>query len=154
MIIHGYDFPDPPKAARIALQLGSIDPDGDAQSAYVRILERGYDQRLSAPMTWLWRMISQIVIDSRKAHYVARSVVLNSKHDQLHDHERDVSYVIETHETAALAMALCNGTGYIMTMLADGKSYKDIARLTRLPIGTVKSKVSRARQRCYDGGLL
>lgn len=150
MILHGHDFPDLPHAAAMAYNLGSRDPEDDAQDAYVRILESGYDRGRIEPFPFFRTILAHVVWDRLYSCANRRRAPIEGAANRT-DGSRDTLSDLVTAETAARVRVSLNGTGRIIELLANGHKYREVARLTGLPLGTVKSRINRARERCCRG---
>jgi len=108
--------------------------------------------------TWLFRIVTNLYLDERKRSKAHMNIPLDEYIDleessvtrQIEDPSPGLQEVIEAGERAdVLARAICDLPDYqrIMVLLfhTQGKSYEEIAEIIGLPIGTVKSRLNRAR---------
>ncbi len=108
--------------------------------------------------TWLFRIVTNLYLDERKRSKAHLNVPLDEYIDleessvtrQIEDPSPGPQELLEAGERAeVLARAICDLPDYqrVMVLLfhTQGKSYEEIAEITELPIGTVKSRLNRAR---------
>ncbi len=108
--------------------------------------------------TWLFRIVTNVYLDRRKRTRNKQHVSLeeyveleeNSVARQIEDPGPTPDIVAESHERAAiLQSAIASLPDYQRTMVVlyhtEGLSYDEIAEVLSLPIGTVKSRLNRAR---------
>lgn len=108
--------------------------------------------------TWLFRIVTNLYLDERKRSKAHMNIPLDEYIDleessvtrQIEDPSPGLQDLIEAGERAdVLARAICDLPDYqrIMVLLfhTQGKSYEEIAEIIGLPIGTVKSRLNRAR---------
>ncbi len=109
--------------------------------------------------TWLFRVVTNIYLDSRKRQRVRQTQSLDEMIEleestvqrQIEDTGPTPHEVAEDHErTAALQAAITSLPEFQRTMVVmyhvNGMAYEEIAEALDLPIGTVKSRLNRARQ--------
>ncbi len=108
--------------------------------------------------TWLFRIVTNLYLDERKRSKAHLNVPLDEYIDleessvtrQIEDPSPGPQELLEAGERAeVLARAIYDLPDYqrVMVLLfhTQGKSYEEIAEITELPIGTVKSRLNRAR---------
>ncbi len=99
--------------------------------------------------SWMFRIARNIQIDAVRARQVrGTSVELTDGADDLSE---DGVHLVETRsELAAVRMAMATlpleQQELIAVVILDGQSYKDAAEILNIPIGTVMSRLSRARR--------
>lgn len=104
--------------------------------------------------TWLCTIARRICIDKWRRTRICKMVSLETEHDNLAS-----LLVDETHDPAQLALrasysdeiifALMHLTDEQVTsllLLSNGATYEQIAEVTHVPIGTVRSRLGRARR--------
>lgn len=141
-----------PRVQRFAYALtGSQDQGNDvAQEACARALAR-IDQwqpgtRLDS---WMFRITHNIWLDKMRAKKVRGEVIdITAMHDLSGVDGRDV---VETRQTLSVVMEgidklPANQKVLIALVCIDGLSYKDTAKIVDVPIGTVMSRLARARK--------
>lgn len=109
--------------------------------------------------TWLFRVVTNIYLDARKRQRVRQTQSLDEMIEleestvqrQIEDTNPTPHEVAEDHErTAALQAAITSLPEFQRTMVVmyhvNGMAYEEIAEALDLPIGTVKSRLNRARQ--------
>lgn len=112
----------------------------------------------SSFVTWLYRVVTNIFLDSRKRKRIRQTQSLDdvveleesSVQRQYDDDSPTPHEVVEGRErTAALQKAVASLPEYQRIMIVmfhvDGLAYEEIAESLQLPIGTVKSRLNRAR---------
>jgi RNA polymerase sigma-70 factor (ECF subfamily) len=129
--------------------------------ALIRVFKSLMDFRGdSAFTTWLYRIVTNCFLDMRKKRRNHREVSLEDLNYPGSDDMRPMIFnekfnphdQVEVRERISLIDAglkqLPQGARKILMMYhADSMSYDDIAESLRLPIGTVKSRINRARLR-------
>lgn len=108
--------------------------------------------------TWLFRIITNLYLDSRKRSKAHMNIPLDEYIDleessvarQIEDPSPSPIQQIEANERAdVIGQAINELPEYqrVMVLLyhTHGKSYEEIAEIVGLPIGTVKSRLNRAR---------
>lgn len=112
----------------------------------------------SSFVTWLYRVVTNIYLDSRKRKRVRQTQSLDEVIDleestvqrQYDDDSPTPHEIAEQRErTAALQQAISSLPEFQRVMIVmyhvDGMAYEEIAEALQLPIGTVKSRLNRAR---------
>lgn len=112
----------------------------------------------SSFVTWLYRVVTNLYLDSRKKKRVRQTQSLDemveleesSVQRQYDDERPSPQEIAEGNErTAALQQAIASLPEYQRVMVVmyhvDGMAYEEIAEALQLPIGTVKSRLNRAR---------
>lgn len=138
--------------------LSDHDAAADAtQTAFVRAFRslRTF-RRSSSFTTWLYRIVSNVCLDTvRRQKRHAQSLTLESEDDQFVEREipddraQPERTALETELQQAVHRALGrlrmeHRTVLVLYDLA-GFSYEEIAEMLKLPLGTVKSRLNRAR---------
>lgn len=108
--------------------------------------------------TWLYRVVTNIYLDSRKRKRVRQTQSLDemvaleesSVQRQIEDESETPQEIAEGRErTAALQTAIASLPDHQKLMVVmyhvDGLAYEEIAEALQLPVGTVKSRLNRAR---------
>lgn len=115
----------------------------------------------SAFGTWLYRIITNCYLDARKKMRNKAAVSLDATgpdgegERQIEDESADTAGEVERHERERLVqVALRKIPDYQRSMLimyhVENMSYEEIAEALDLPIGTVKSRMNRARLSLRD----
>ena len=141
-----------PRLRRFCLALtGSADAGDDlVQSTIERALIRiGQYQQGSRLDSWMYRIAQNINIDAARARKV-RGVQVNVDVLDVVTGD-DGRQIVETRSALARAQAamaaLPDDQRALMALVViDGQSYKDAAETLDIPIGTVMSRIARARQ--------
>jgi len=139
---------------------GNYDDANDvAQEAFIRVFNAINSFRGDANFTtWLYRIVTNVYLDERKRQ---RAHLHTSLEDYIELEENTVTRQVEdghpapdtmveqAERDALLHQAIQDLPEYqrIMVILyhTQGKSYEEISKITKLPIGTVKSRLNRAR---------
>jgi RNA polymerase sigma-70 factor (ECF subfamily) len=112
----------------------------------------------SSFVTWLYRVVTNIYLDSRKRKRIRQTQSLDDVIEleestvqrQYDDDSPTPQEIAEGRErTAALQKAIASLPEYQRVMIVmyhvDGMAYEEIAEALEMPIGTVKSRLNRAR---------
>ncbi len=114
----------------------------------------------SQPRTWICAVAFNVMKKYNKRKYIDRNIVsMESSPNVLKNHESDMSHNYNTNHTERayeLDSALKTTENYInefsdnikdvfVAVVVEGKSYQETARDFDIPIGTVRSKIARAR---------
>lgn len=135
------------------------DADDIAQEAFIRAFNSIQTFRGDAVFTtWIYRIVTNVYLDERKKSKAHRTTSLdeyieldeNAVTRQIEDDSPSPEEVVESKERArALQAAINTLPDYqrlIVTLYSfQHKSYEEISEILRLPIGTVKSRLNRAR---------
>lgn len=139
---------------------GSYDEANDvSMDAFIRVFQAIKHFRGDANFsTWLFRIVTNVYLDRRKRTKNRQHLSLeeyieleeNSVSRQIEDPAPHPGQVAETNErNAALQKAVNSLPDYQRAMVVlyhtEGLSYEEIADSLDLPIGTVKSRLNRAR---------
>ncbi len=113
--------------------------------------------------TWLFRIVTNLYLDERKRSKAHMNIPLDEYIDldestvtrQIEDSSPSPQEILESKERAeVLNSAIQQLPDYqrVMVLLfhTQGKSYEEIAEIIGLPIGTVKSRLNRARLALRD----
>ena len=139
---------------------GNTDDAADiAADTFVRIYSSiGSFRGDSSFVTWLFRVVTNIYLDSRKRRKTRQTVSLDevvaleesTVQRQVEDEGPTPQELVEASErSAALQAAVASLPEYQRLMIvmyhSEGMAYEEIAETLHLPIGTVKSRLNRAR---------
>lgn len=139
---------------------GNADDAADiAADTFVRVYTAiGSFRGDSSFVTWLFRVVTNIYLDHRKRRRNRQTQSLDdvvaleesSVHRQVEDEGPTPHEVAEANErTAALQAAISALPEFQRMMIVmyhvDGMAYEEIAETLQLPLGTVKSRLNRAR---------
>lgn len=122
------------------------------QDAILRALEAGAGFRGTDPKPWLLRIV-------RNAAYDSLSATKRRGEDSLEEHIPDPTPNAETiathrealhHASDMLENLPIEWRETLVLRELEGLSYREIAAITAAPIGTVMSRLSRARQALLD----
>ncbi len=143
--------------------LGDPDTAADAtQEAFIAAYRKLHQFRGDQFKPWLMRIVTNACYDELRRQRRRPAVSLEDFHETqsveepvLHSHaEHPEQYVQRSELNAAIQDCLNSlpDDQRVVTVLSDieGYSYHDIASMTGWPVGTVKSRLSRARGRLRD----
>ncbi len=139
-----------PRLRRFALSLTGDATDADdlvqdTVERALRNLQRWEDgTRLDS---WMFRIAQNLWIDNVRARRVRASVPLEDRHGSPVDGVRDTEARLTFADTCrALANLPEDQRVVVSLVLVDGMAYRDAAEVLGVPIGTVTSRLSRARE--------
>ena len=130
-----------------------------AQEAFIRAFHSIKTFRGDAKFaTWIFRIVTNVYLDERKKSKSHRQTSLddyieleeNSVTRQLQDNGPGPEEIMETKERAQLLQGAINSLPDYQRIIVtlyhiQHRSYEEIAEILKLPIGTVKSRLNRAR---------
>jgi len=140
-----------PRLRRFAYGLTGNMADGDdlLQSACLRALDRAEQWRPGTRLdSWLYRILQNLWIDQIRAGR-RREIAIGEDAmatipggDQAHEMEAKLGLAAARREIAKLP---AEQRAVLLLVSVEGASYKDAAEILEIPIGTVMSRLSRAR---------
>jgi RNA polymerase sigma-70 factor, ECF subfamily len=136
-----------------ALTRSFVDADDLVQTACERALSRGAQLRSETKLgAWMYTMMRNLWIDEVRARRTRRHDSLEDAHEVVGE---DGAAVAERNSTLAAVRralaALPEQQRVAVTLVCvDGMSYKQTAEILDIPIGTVTSRVARARQALHE----
>lgn len=145
-----------PRLRRFALGLTGSRDDADdlVQAACERALSRLHqwqpDTRLDS---WMFRIVKTIWIDQWRTNRArGEHVDLDSIEPPAGSNGRHVTEARNTLEVVCRAMErLPDEQRLVLTLVSvDGLSYEEAAAVLEVPVGTVMSRLARARRRLYE----
>lgn len=130
-----------------------------AQEAFLRAFNSINTFRGDAKFaTWIYRIVTNVYLDERKKSKAHRQTSLddyieleeNSVTRQIQDDSPSPEEMVETEERARVLQQAINSLPDYQRIIVtlyhmQHRSYEEIAEILRLPIGTVKSRLNRAR---------
>ena len=130
-----------------------------AQEAFIRAFNSIQTFRGDAKFaTWIYRIVTNVYLDERKKSKAHRTTSLddcieldeNSVTRQIVDDKPTPDEVMENKECARVLQCAINSLPDYQRVIVtlyhmQHRSYEEIAEALRLPIGTVKSRLNRAR---------
>ena len=142
-----------PRLRRFALSLTNNQADADdlVQSACERALRNKTSFRPGTRMdSWLYRIIQNLWLDNRR-RLKTRKDEVDPMDANLSDSGKGASKPTDRLMLDKVREAmdgLPNDQRIVLSMIAiEGHSYKDVAEALDIPVGTVMSRLSRARQK-------
>jgi RNA polymerase sigma-70 factor (ECF subfamily) len=124
-----------------------------AQETFFKIFKHRAAYRTSARFaTWLFHIARNVARDELRARRRRISVAAGSAESSDWEESSDeggVSHEVEMREVVVRALEQLSARDRALILLrdVDGLSYEEVARKVRLPVGTVKSGLNRARRR-------
>ena len=125
------------------------------QDAFLRLCRRADDPRdFDNPRAWMFRVLESVCLDRRRASHRRDRMIA----EQAVDPSQKVDpWLASTERKTAVSQELTGALRGLQQMpeidavalilvAVEGMSYADVADIMRVPIGTVRSRVSRARQ--------
>jgi RNA polymerase sigma-70 factor, ECF subfamily len=141
-----------PRLRRYAIALTGSTADGDdlVQDTVERALKNLHAWEPGTRLdSWMFRIAKNRFIDQRRAakrQPVSGSDVLESC-DVAHDGERMIEARSSLRTVSEALQNLPDEQRHAVALvLVDGRSYKDAADILEIPIGTLTSRISRARE--------
>jgi RNA polymerase sigma factor (sigma-70 family) len=139
------------QAVRVFLRrvVGRNDADDVAQETFLAVWTQARAFRGgSAVRTWLFGIAWRKAKDSQRAWFRRRRRD-QSWHEELDDHEEFTIDMQRAMEQALVALTL-EQRAAVTVCLAYGLSHAEAAETLQMPLGTVKSHVSRGRERLRE----
>jgi RNA polymerase sigma-70 factor (ECF subfamily) len=139
-----------PRLRRFALVLTHSPDLADelVQAGVVRALGRLDQRSRDTPLDrWLFCILKTVWLNTRRSTTIRRADPLEEHHDVLaSDGVRDMEARIALSEVrAAFARLTCDQQQALLLVCVEGYSYADAAEFLDIPIGTLMSRLSRAR---------
>jgi RNA polymerase sigma-70 factor, ECF subfamily len=131
-----------------------------AQETFFKIFRHRDAYRTSARFaTWLYHIARNVARDELRARRRRISLAAGTGDSAEWDEpsgDEEVSHQVEMREVVVRALEQLSARDRALIILrdVDGLSYEEVARKVRLPVGTVKSGLNRARRRFrehYEG---
>ena len=142
-----------PRLRRFALVLTGNQADADdlTQAGIERALERTHQYRPAYKLeTWIYKIMQNMWIDQmRKAGRRGPHVDIEHAVQTVGEDGRKTLEVSDmlSHVRAAIETLPEDQRAVVGLVLVDGQSYKDAADILGTPVGTIMSRLSRARQK-------
>jgi RNA polymerase sigma-70 factor (ECF subfamily) len=144
-----------PKLRRFALALtGSIaDADDLVQSACERAMRRSDQLREATRLDgWMYGIMRHLWLDEARARRVRRHDDLDQASTTIGTDGEAVAFgrISLAEVRRALSLMSADYRCVLMLVCVDGLSYRDAAVVLDIPIGTVMSRLSRARRELHE----
>jgi len=139
-----------PHVRRFAISLAGSRADGDdlLQTTVERVLTKGVPEDVDM-RKWMFRICKNIWIDEIRARNV-RQRAAEGQDITIHDRPEGETEIMDKLKLAQVTAAMDNLPDEQRTVLSlvaiEGYSYKDTAEILETPIGTVMSRLARARK--------
>lgn len=138
-----------PPLRRFAYSLTTAMADADdlVQQTVERILTRPIPEDVEL-LKWAFRVCRNLWIDEYRARKVRANAVFDTElqEAQQFDGTHDLEQHLELNAVGAAMRTLPEDQHTILTLVAvQGMSYREVAETLEIPIGTVMSRVARAR---------
>ena len=139
-----------PALRRFCMSLAGSDADADdlVQATVERLLTKGMPAD-AHPSKWLFRVCRNIWIDEIRFREVRVRMAHMVVEDPTHAAplERVAGGELETRAVMAALVALPEEQRMALSLVAiEGKSYAEAAEIMRIPVGTIMSRIARARK--------
>ena len=121
-----------------------------AQEIFVRALQKLPSFRGQSEFsTWLYRVALSVCLEKQRAQKRRNQLAPPCDLNENDAPQRDFSRQIETRLALETALDALDENSRIALLLREwhGLSYEEIAQVLRVPVGTVKSRLSKARER-------
>jgi RNA polymerase sigma-70 factor (ECF subfamily) len=150
-------LPHLPRLLRIAARYGESEAEDWVQETYLRAWA-AFDQlrERTALLPWLVRILRNVAFERRRSQSRRQKLVfiteLEAAHEELvaSDEPWPLDLLLARAETRRLRQALKSIPERFAEVVElhdlDGLTYREIAKLTSSPIGTVMSRISRGRR--------
>lgn len=146
------------KMSRAYPQIGFVEPDELVQNAMLKLLQRSGD---SLPTTgWLYKVMRSTAKEAARQYLKESSYIywprahggvfeqsdeyVNARSCQVMETEPEIDLMPRIKN---MLDNLSKPARQVLVLYADGLTYEEISRLTRTPIGTVRSRLHYARRR-------
>ena len=139
-----------PHVRRFAISLSGNHADGDdlLQATVERVLKKGAPDNVDMKK-WMFRICKNIWIDGYRAKKVREKAALGQDitiHDQP-DGEAVIMDRLKLKEVTTAMKTIPDDQRIVLSLIAiEGMSYKEAAKMLEIPIGTIMSRLARARQ--------
>lgn len=145
--------------------MGQADAAADAtQDAFISAYRKLHQFRGDRFKPWLMRIVTNACYDELRRRQRKPATSLEALHDvtaspaaeiHLHSEQENPEQAAQRHELSEAIQDCINDlpdSQRVIAVLADVEdySYQDISDITNLPLGTIKSRLSRARSRLRD----
>ncbi|HMJ12177.1 MAG TPA: sigma-70 family RNA polymerase sigma factor, partial [Polyangiaceae bacterium] len=112
-------------------------------------------QAQSALATWLYTVTRNVCIDHHRTRAVRTAHLYEPLSDELPEAQTGPDDAIDQRREAAQLWAAIRRLepefrGPLVLFEIEGMSYEEVARIEQIPVGTVRSRLSRARRKLAD----
>ena len=143
-----------PALRRFAFSLTGNQADADdiVQMTVEKLLLKGIPEDIE-PLKWAFKVCRNVWIDEYRSQKVRLKAVQNTalqepvSNDEQHDYATKETL---NHVNNALSTLPDEQRAIVSLVAVQGMAYKDVAQTLEIPVGTVMSKLSRARAALYQ----
>lgn len=139
-----------PRLRRFALSLtgNTADADDLVQDTVERALRNLHRWQEGTRLdSWMFRIAQNLWIDAVRARRVRAAVPLDERHGEPVDGARNAEARLVFADTCRALASLPEEQRVVVALvLVDGMAYRDAAEILGVPIGTVTSRLARARE--------
>jgi RNA polymerase sigma-70 factor (ECF subfamily) len=148
---HLGDHVDRMYRAALALTGSPADAEDLVQEAFARVLARPRFLRKGDELGYLLRVMRNLFLDQRRQAARRQTDVTPPEDLETIGTPSDAHARLEAHEVLALVARLPpDSRDVIVAVDVVGLSYKEAARALKVPVGTIMSRLSRAREQVAD----
>ena len=139
-----------PHIRRFAISLSKCQADGDdlLQATVERVLNKDVPENVDMKK-WMFRICKNIWIDEIRSRQIRQKAIEN-QNITIHDRpesEKEIMDKLKLAQVTAAMNKLPDEQRTVLSLIAiEGYSYKDVAEILETPIGTVMSRLARARK--------
>lgn len=122
------------------------DADDLTHDVIVKVLEKGLPE-LDDPIPWLLKMTKNLWIDQLRYRELRKTDESDGSEEIASEHSASLLQTLHTQRVLIALAGLSEKYRLALTLVAvEGMSYEETARILDIPVGTVMSRVARARE--------
>lgn len=132
------------------------DADDLVQEALLKAFQSLHSFRAqSSLLTWLYAVTRSVCIDHHRTRAVRTANLYEPLNDDLPEADARLDEALDQRREAAQLWAAIRALepefrGALVLFDIEGLSYEEVARIEQIPVGTVRSRLSRARRKLAD----